>query len=132
MVFSVYLRRAMLFLCLSGGFLGVISRLTVVDLDLFHQMALIREAFRVGYLPRVDVFSYTPTVTPFVHHEWGMGMIIYFITVQSGLGDKGLIILKYFLTAFIATSCFFFSVHRPLRRSRLSQLANYAMSRVAD
>ena len=50
------LRRAMFF-GLGGGFLAAISRLNVVDLDLFHEMALIREAFRVGFLPRADTFS---------------------------------------------------------------------------
>jgi len=42
------LRRAMFF-GLGGGFLAAISRLNIVDLDLFHEMALIREAFRVGF-----------------------------------------------------------------------------------
>lgn len=110
-MFGNYLRSAIYF-GLCGCFLGVISRLTVVDLDLFHEMALIREAFRVGYLPRIDVFSYTPTISPVVHHEWGMGMLIYLITVQLGFGAKGLIVLKYLLTASIAIGSFIFATRR--------------------
>lgn len=102
------LRNAVIF-GLCGGLLGFISRLTVVDLDLFHEMALIREALRVGFLPRVDVFSYVPTISPVVHHEWGTGAILYLVTVQFGLGANGLVFLKYLLTAFIALGCFFFA-----------------------
>ena len=38
------MRRAMFF-GLAGGFFAIISRLNIVDIDLFHEMALIREAF---------------------------------------------------------------------------------------
>lgn len=105
------LRRA-IFFGLCGGFLGAISRLTIVDLDLFHEMALIREAFILGFLPRVDVFSYAPTITPVIHHEWGTGMIFYLVTVQLGLGANGLMVLKYLLAAFIATGCLFFATRQ--------------------
>jgi len=105
------LRRAMLF-GLAGGFLGIISRFTIVDLDLFHEMALIREAFRVGFLPRADTFAYVPTISPVVHHEWGTGLILYLVTVQLGLGAGGLIVVKYLLAAFIALWCFFFATRR--------------------
>ncbi len=46
---------------------------TVVDLDLWHQMALVREGIRLGYFPLKDQFAYTPTIFPSVHHEWGSG-----------------------------------------------------------
>jgi hypothetical protein len=101
--------RRWVFFGLGGAFLAAISRLTIVDLDLFHEMALIREAFRVGYLPRVDTFSYLPTIAPVVHHEWGTGLILYLLTVQLGLGAPGLMLLKYLLAAFIALGCFFFA-----------------------
>ncbi|MGO9621961.1 MAG: hypothetical protein ACLPT6_11200 [Desulfobaccales bacterium] len=105
------LRRAMLF-GLGGGFLAAISRLNVLDLDLFHEMALIREAFRLGFLPRTDTFSYVPTISPVVHHEWGTGLILYLVTVQLGLGAAGLMVLKYLLTAFIALGCYFFATRQ--------------------
>ncbi len=105
------LRRAMFF-GLGGSFLAVISRLNIVDLDLFHEMALIRESFRLGYLPRADTFSYLPTLNPVVHHEWGVGLIIYLITVQLGLGAAGLMALKYLLAAFIALGCLSFATRQ--------------------
>jgi hypothetical protein len=104
--------RKITFFGLCGLFLGCISRLTVVDLDLFHEMALIREAFKIGHLPRVDLFSYVPTISPVVHHEWGTGMILYLVTVQLGLGANGLMVLKYLLTAFIAIGCFLLATRR--------------------
>jgi len=101
-----------MFFGLGGGFLAAISRLNVLDLDLFHEMALIREAFRVGFLPRTDTFSYVPTISPVVHHEWGTGLILYLVTVQLGLGAAGLMVLKYLLTAFIALGCLFFATRQ--------------------
>ncbi|HEY9074845.1 MAG TPA: hypothetical protein VIN67_12000, partial [Desulfobaccales bacterium] len=86
---DIFLRRVALF-GLGGCFLGAISRLNIVDLDLFHQMATIREVYRIGYFPRVDLFSYLPTVLPLSHHEWGAGALIYLITIQLGLGAGGL------------------------------------------
>ena len=54
------------------------------------------------FSPRVDVFSYVPTISPVVHHEWGTAAILYIVTVQLGLGANGLMLVKYLLTAFIA------------------------------
>ncbi len=86
---------------LAGVFLGLLSCLTVVDLDLFHEMALLREAWALGSLPRHDVFAYTPTRQPVVHHEWGTGAVLYAVCVQSGLGAAGLLALRYGLSAWI-------------------------------
>ncbi|MGB7911860.1 MAG: hypothetical protein WCF59_06510 [Desulfobaccales bacterium] len=105
------LRRALVF-GLAGSFFAIISRLNTVDLDLFHEMALIREAFRLGYLPHADTFAYVPTVNPVVHHEWGTGLILYLVTVQLGLGAPGLLVLKYLLAAFVALGCFFLATRR--------------------
>lgn len=105
------LRRAVCF-GLAGAFLAAISRLAIVDLDLFHEMALIREAFRLGYLPRVDSFSYMPTITPVVHHEWGTGLILYLLTVHFGLGAPGLMVLKYLLAAAIPLGCYRFATRQ--------------------
>jgi hypothetical protein len=104
--------RRILFFGLSGAFLAALSRLTFVDLDLFHEMALIREAWKIGFLPRVDIFSYIPTISPVVHHEWGAAAIFYLITVQLGLGAQGLMALKYLLSASIAIGCYRFSVRQ--------------------
>jgi hypothetical protein len=66
---------------------------TVVDLDLFHQMALVREWRALGAFPRVDLYAFTPTVAPFLHHEWGAGAIAY--VVAMSLGGPGILLLRY-------------------------------------
>lgn len=73
-----------------------ISPLTFVDPDLFHQISLARALFETGALPRSDVFAYTPTVDPVVHHEWGAGVI--WLAVAS-LGRHAFLGFKYLLVA---------------------------------
>src|SRR4030065_813390 len=67
----------------------------IVDLDLWHQMALIREAIALGHIPLNDQFAYPPTVFPSVHHEWGAGVIAYFLATR--FGAPGILVLKYSL-----------------------------------
>lgn len=72
-----------------------LSAFLIVDPDLFHEMALAREALQRGALPLEDPFAFTPTRSPMVHHEWGTGMVLYGLTRQFGAG--GLLALKYLL-----------------------------------
>jgi hypothetical protein len=44
-------------------FLALISY-NFVDIDLWHQMALIRESMQAGHLLHADPFAYTPTIRP--------------------------------------------------------------------
>src|SRR5690606_24746099 len=67
----------------------------VADLDMFHQMALFRFVLENGSFPEQDVFAYTPTVTPFVHHEWGTGALLDLVSVTAGLGATGVLVLLY-------------------------------------
>ena len=67
----------------------------VIDLDLFHEMALAREAVKLGYVPWSDSFAYTPTVDIVVHHEWGLGMIA--LLSSHFAGGTGIILLKFLL-----------------------------------
>ncbi len=85
---------------LAGLFLCCIALNTFVDPDIWHEMALFREALALGYLPLADQFAYTPTVYPSVHHEWGAGAILYFVSTTGGAA--GLLVLKYVLCAGIA------------------------------
>ncbi len=85
---------------LAGLFLCCIALNTFVDPDIWHEMALVREALALGYLPLADQFAYTPTVYPSVHHEWGAGAILYFVSTTGGAA--GLLGLKYLLCAGIA------------------------------
>ncbi len=90
----------------TAVFLSSISSNTIACLDMFHEMALFREWVRSGIFPKDNPFSYTPSVYPVVHHEWGTGVLLYIATVWSGLGGTGLMVLKYVLTMFIAVSCY--------------------------
>lgn len=67
----------------------------VVDLDLFHEMALAREAMNLGYVPWGDSFAYTPTVPIVVHHEWGLGLIALLLARFGG--GAAMICLKFLL-----------------------------------
>lgn len=88
---------AWLFVALSASFIATIARLGEVTHDAFHEMALFRAFVVSGSFPISDLFAYTPTVSPSVHHEWGTGAILYFVTVTTGLGLWGLTILKFAL-----------------------------------
>jgi hypothetical protein len=92
---EVWVRRSIVFGLISA-FIGAISKLTFVDIDLFHEMALYREVLNRGSIPRNDVFSYIPTLNPVVHHEWGTGAILYWVTVKTGFAATGLMILLSF------------------------------------
>lgn len=93
-------------LALLGLLVGVIAHANFVDPDLYHGMAWFREALRLGRIPLEDTFAYTPTVYPVVHHEWGHGALLYGLTVASGLGATGLILLKYTLVTAVAVGCY--------------------------
>lgn len=90
-----------LLLALGCGFLASVARLHGITHDAFHEMALFREALVLGSFPIDDVFAYTPTVNPTVHHEWATGALLYFTTVGSGLGLLGLTVTRLLLIAAI-------------------------------
>lgn len=86
---------------LACGFLAYVARLHGITHDAFHEMALFREALALGEFPVNDVFAYTPTVHPTVHHEWATGALLYFTTVGSGMGLLGLTTTRLLLIAAI-------------------------------
>jgi hypothetical protein len=67
----------------------------LVDVDIWHEMALVRESLRAGHLLTRDIFAYTPTVYPSIHHEWGAGMVAYGLT--HWFGGNAVLILKYLI-----------------------------------
>lgn len=77
--------------------------LNVVDPDLWHEMAHAREVVAHGAFPRQDSFAYTPTISPVVHHEWGAGMIA--LSIATGLGGGGIVLLKLTLAFGLAAVC---------------------------
>ena len=64
-----------------------------VDIDLWHQMNLIRASLTAGHLLTQDPFSYVPTVHPMLDHEWGAGVLALF--VGRWMGGAGLLLLKF-------------------------------------
>jgi hypothetical protein len=73
-----------------------VSRLVapIADLDMWHEIALIRESVRVGHLLNEDVFAYTPTIRPMVDHEWGAGVLLYLVAPGGG---SAVVALKFLL-----------------------------------
>jgi hypothetical protein len=86
---TIFLLAALVAFALSRTATGVI------DLDLFHEMALAREIVQSGAVPWTDSFAYTPTIEIVVHHEWGLGMIA--LAVSKVMGGAGIIVLKFAL-----------------------------------
>lgn len=76
------------------------SSQNLIDLDVWHQMAIFREFAETGAIPHKDPFSYTPVKPVFVHHEWGAGAMLYGLSMI--LGGNGILYLKYFLVFLIA------------------------------
>ncbi len=85
------------------SFFFSLTAFNLVDVDIWHEMSLIRESFRVGHLLTRDVFAYTPSVYPMIHHEWGAGLIAYVLTLR--LGSDSLLVLKYSIALLIGYLC---------------------------
>ena len=89
-----------------AAFLFQLISWNFVDIDLWHQMALIRESLAQGHLLKSDPYAYTPTVHPMIDHEWGAGAVAYFATVW--MGGRAILLLKFALafgTAFVCVRC---------------------------
>ena len=66
---------------------------TVADPDLWGYLAFGRLFWETPVFPYHDVFSYVPTIDPWVYHEWLTGVIFY--PLYRALGGTGLQFLKY-------------------------------------
>jgi len=89
-----------------GSFLVSLISYNFVDIDLWHQMALMRESLSAGHLLRADPYAYTPTIRPWIDHEWGAGAVAYFTTLW--FGARVLILLKFALalgTVAVSVKC---------------------------
>lgn len=92
-------------LLISGLLAFLFSRTAscIVDLDLWHELALAREVAQVGHVPWQDHFAYTPKLDIVVHHEWGAGMIAYWL--MHSFGSAGIIAAKFALIFGLASLC---------------------------
>ena len=88
------------------AFLAYIARLSDVTHDAFHEMALVRVFAETGRFPLGDVFAFTPTVYPAVHHEWGTGLVLYWCAGISPLGMNGMAILRITVVFAIALALY--------------------------
>lgn len=95
-------------LCIATlfAFMAYIARLSDITHDAFHEMALIRVFLETGRFPLNDVFAFTPTIAPTVHHEWGTGLILYWIAGPSPFGLHGMAILRGLLVLAIGLTMY--------------------------
>ncbi|EKE03664.1 MAG: hypothetical protein ACD_20C00172G0017 [uncultured bacterium] len=63
-----------------------------VDWDLWARLAVGKIFFETGWILKNDIFSYTITKPIWVDHEWGSGVVFYFLA--DHFGDIGLLLLK--------------------------------------
>lgn len=85
------------------AFLFSRTAICVVDLDLWHELALAREVMQLGHVPWQDHFAFTPKLDLVVHHEWGAGMIAY--GLMQAFGSAGIIVTKLALIFGLAAVC---------------------------
>jgi hypothetical protein len=78
-------------------FLAYIARMQPMTHDAFHEMSVVRQWLTTGDFPQNDIFAYTATVSPSVHHEWATGWLLYWSGPASPLGWHGITILKFLL-----------------------------------
>jgi len=89
-----------------SSFLVALLAYNFIDVDLWHEIALIRESISAGHLLKLDPYAYTPTIRPWIDHEWGAGGIAYFSI--RWLGSRALLILKFSLawgTGYFCVRC---------------------------
>jgi hypothetical protein len=65
-----------------------------MDWDLPARLTVGKIFFQTGSVPAHDFLSYTPTKPLWIDHEWGSGVIFYFLADR--FGDIGLMLLKVF------------------------------------
>lgn len=82
-----------------GSFFLSLTAFNLVDVDIWHEMALIRESLHAGHLLTRDIFAYTPTVYPSIHHEWGASLLAYALT--RWFGGYAIVVVKYLIVLLI-------------------------------
>lgn len=65
----------------------------IADLDMWHEIALIRESLAAGHVLAADVYAYTPTISPVADHEWGAGALLYMVVWSAG--GWAVVLLKF-------------------------------------
>jgi len=88
------------------------------DFDLWHRLAAGKLFLNTGEVPKTDIFAYTPTKNMWIDHEWGSGVVFYFIADK--FGGWGLNFLRF--TAIFLTFLPVFLINK--KRSETSENYN--------
>jgi hypothetical protein len=80
----------------------------IADMDLWGYMAFGRLYWETGKFPYQDVFTYLPSLDPWVYHEWLTGVVCY--AVYRIIGESGLILMRYGLA--LLTLLFIYRIAR--------------------
>lgn len=81
-------------LTIAVGFVSLTAK-NVVDFDTWHQMASALDLIAGRSSPYSDPYTFSDTIYPIVHHEWGTGLVAYFLALH--FGATALLIVKYSL-----------------------------------
>jgi len=66
-----------------------------IDVGTFGYMGFGRLLWETGKFTYQDFYTYLPTITPYVYHEWLSGLVLYLI--YKSFGGVGLQVLRYFI-----------------------------------
>ena len=81
------------FISVLFSFLFYSFTATVADPDLWGYMSFGRLFWKTQGFPYQDIFSYVPTLEPWVYHEWLTGVLFY--SIYDNFGSTGLQLFKY-------------------------------------
>jgi hypothetical protein len=109
--------KAAIALAFLGLILNTLASVTA-DPDLWGYMAFGRLFWDTGQFPYQDVFSYLPTLSAWIYHEWLTGVLVY--PIFQTMGGSGVQLLKY--GAGLATISLIYSVARKRGASPLSSI----------
>lgn len=88
-----------------------LSRHSTIHHDIFHQLALFREAVALGRLPTAELYAYTARLPVTMQHEWAAGAIA--LLFLSAFGAPALLALKSLLMLPVVWSLSRFAALRP-------------------
>lgn len=100
---SLQRRGALAFLSLMLLLGGIHAVVDFADPDMWHEMAHVRESLERGGILREEIFAFTRTVEPVVHHEWGTGALL--LATLTWAGEDGLLLLRFALGVGIVAAC---------------------------
>jgi hypothetical protein len=87
---------------------------TIADPDLWGYLSFGRLYWETGRFPYQDVFTYLPTLNPWVYHEWLTGVVYY--AIYNSIGEVGLVLLRYGLSFLTLILIYFIARNRGANR----------------